>query len=94
MASKGQKFNKYTPEFRAEVLDKYFAGNYSAAMLGVEYGISKKTIQTWIRACKEGRVLGVTKRGRQKSNDEIDYKERNEILKKFQAFVEAQRKKK
>lgn len=94
MAKKGQKFNKYTPEFRTEVLEKYFSGNYSAKMLSIEYGISNKTIETWIKATKDGKILGVSKRGRPKANDEIDYKERYEILKKFQAFVEAQRKKK
>ncbi len=29
MAKKGQKFNKYTPEQRKEVLDKYFSGQAS-----------------------------------------------------------------
>ncbi len=94
MAKKGQKFNKYTSEFRAEVLDKYFSGNYSAKMLSVEYGISKKTIETWIQAFKNGKILGISKRGRPKANNNVDYKERYEILKKFLAFVEAQRKKK
>ncbi len=94
MAKKGQKFNKYTTEFRAEVLDKYFSGNYSAKMLSNEYGISEDTIWTWIKAYKKGKPLGMSKRGRPKTDDEIDYKERYEILKKFQAFVEAQRKKK
>ena len=95
MAKKGQKFNTYTTEFRTEVLDKYFSGNYSAKMLSKEYGISEKTIWTWIYAFKEGQPIGSNgKRGRPKSDDVIDYKERYEILKKFQAFVEAQRKKK
>ena len=29
MAKKGQKFNKYTPEQRKEIVDKYFTGNPS-----------------------------------------------------------------
>lgn len=94
MAKKGQKFNKYTPEFRAEVVNKYLSGNYSSRMLSIEYGISDDTIWTWSIAYRKGKTLGVSKRGRPKSNEEIDYKERYEILKKFQAFVKAQRKKK
>lgn len=94
MAKKGQKFNKYSTEFRAEVVEKYLSGNYSSKMLSIEYGVSENTIWTWITAFREGKPIGVTKRGRPKANDEIDYKERYEILKKFQAFVEAQRKRK
>ena len=60
MAKKGQKFEKYTAELKAKILQKYLEG---------ESG---------------GRPKG----------SEIDYKERYEILKKFQAFVEAQRKRK
>lgn len=94
MAKKGQKFNKYTVELRSEVLEKYFTGQYSARTLGDEYGISPKTIGTWIKAYKDGKSLGMAKRGKRKADDTIDYKERYEILKKFQAFVEAQRKRK
>ena len=43
MAKKGQKFNKYTVEFRQEVVQKYFDGKGSAYSLAREYGISKKT---------------------------------------------------
>lgn len=94
MAKKGQKFNKYTAEYKAEILEKYFCGKYTARMLSKEYEISIKTIETWIRAYKQGKpVSSTTHQGRSKSS-EIDYKERYEILKKFQAFVQAQRKKK
>ena len=94
MAKKGQKFNKYTLEFRSEVVNKYLTGNCSARTLSIEYGISENTIWTWIYAFKEGKPIGLSKRGKPKSDDTIDYKERYEILKKFQAFVKAQRKKK
>lgn len=33
MAKKGQKFNKYTPEQRKEILDKYFTGKGSSLSL-------------------------------------------------------------
>ena len=93
MAKKGQKYNKYTPEQRKEILDKYFAGKGSQYSLAREYGISRKTIATWIRAKKQDIPLGYQKKGRPK-DEIIDYKERYEILKKFQAFIEAQREKK
>ena len=93
MAKKGQKFNKYTPEQRKEILDKYFTGKGSSRSLAEEYNISYKTIETWISAYKKDIPLGYQKKGRQKEEN-IDYKERYEILKKFQAFIEAQRKKK
>ena len=93
MAKKGQKFNKYTPEQRKEIVDKYLSGQGSPRSLSKEYGISHKTIETWIRAKKQDIPIGYQKKGRPKEEN-IDYKERYEILKKFQAFIEAQREKK
>lgn len=92
MAKKGQKFNKYTVELRKEVVEKYFNGKGSAKSLANEYGISYHTIETWIRAYKKQIPIGKQKRGRSK-DENIDYKERYEILKKFQAFIEARREK-
>ena len=93
MAKKGQKFNKYTPEQRKEIVDKYLSGQGSSRSLSKEYGISHKTIETWIQAYKKDIPLGYQKKGRPKEEN-IDYKERYEILKKFQAFIKAQREKK
>ncbi len=97
MAKQGQKFNKYSAEFKLEVLNKYFSGQGSAKSLAIDYGISHKTIETWISMYKQGKDVFIdtnnAKRGRPKEKT-IDYKERYEILKKFQAFIEAQREKK
>ena len=93
MAKKGQKFKKYTPEQRKEILEKYFSSQGSLRSLSIEYGVSPNTIETWIRAKKQNIPLGYQKKGRPK-DENIDYKERYEILKKFQAFIEAQREKK
>lgn len=93
MASKGQKFNKYTIEFRQMVIQRYLNGEVSAKTLGREYGISYKTIETWIHAYKHQIPIGLQERGRPK-NEQIDYKERYEILKKYQTFIEARREKK
>ena len=42
MASKGQKFNKYTPEFRNEIVSQFLYGHKSYGYLAKIYGISKK----------------------------------------------------
>lgn len=90
MASKGQKFNKYTEDFIQEVLEELKLR---------ERNIPAKTIRTW----KLKRVLHPEnypnqglKRGRQNEKEltKEDYKERYEILKKYQAFLKAQREKK
>ena len=37
MASKGQKFNSYSPELKQEILNKYFNQNQSYSSLALEY---------------------------------------------------------
>lgn len=95
MASKGQKFNKYTVEFRQMVVQRYFNGEDTSRSLAREYGLSYKTIETWIYAYKHQIPIGQQERGKgRKKDSEIDYKERYEILKKYQAFIEARLEKK
>ena len=99
MAKKGQKFNKYTPELKIEILKKHFEELVTLSALTKEYGISRKTIENWITKKNKGKDIFVDNRqfssGRHKKNpDEIDYKERYEILKKFQDFIIARREKK
>ena len=99
MAKKGQKFNSYTKELKEEILKRYYEEFVPSTALGQEYGISKKTIQNWIYQQKQGKDVLIDTRklhkGRpKKETGEIDYKERYEILKKFQAFLKAQREKK
>ena len=95
MAKKGQKFNRYDPEFREMILREYFEGhNGGTKYLGKKYGISYHTIDTWIQKRKKPELYHEGgKRGRRKDS-EIDWKERYEILKKFQAFLKAQRERK
>ena len=98
MAKKGQKFLKYTDEERKEILDKYLKG-IPSPRLEKEYGIPEKTIRNWKRKYVSHPELypGIgQKRGRLKDSDltKEDYKERYEILKKYQAFLKAQREKK
>ena len=98
MASKGQKFNKYTEEMINEVLEELKLGK-SSLQISKERNIPAKTIRTW----KFKRILHPEnypeqsqKRGRPKESNltREDWKERYEILKKYQAFLKAQRERK
>ena len=91
MASKGQKFNKYTIEQKEKILQEYYEGLGGSKALGRKYNISYRTIDTWIRKINHPELQTNSKRGRQKEEN-IDYKERYEILKKYQAFIEARHK--
>ena len=93
MARKGQSYRKYDSDFRNKILSEYKEG-YSAEFLGNKYGVSSYTIKTWLRKQRQGYDVNVRipGSGRKKSNP--DYKERYEILKKFQAFLEKRREKK
>lgn len=98
MASKGQKFNRYLEKTIQEVLEELKLGK-SSLQISREFNIPATTIRTW----KLKRVLHPEnypnqglKRGRPKEKDltKEDYKERYEILKKYQAFLKAQRERK
>ena len=96
MALKGQKFNKYTKELKTEIINKYLNGQGTARSLGKEYGISHKSIDTMIYRyrhpeLKTGKKIG---RPKEKNLTKEDWQERYEILKKYRAFLKAQREKK
>jgi transposase len=55
--------------------------------LGSKYGVSKNTIKTWINIFNRDGGLDIQKKGRRKEDGTIDYKERYEILKKFQNYL-------
>ena len=96
MASKGQKFNKYSDELKKEIMNKYLNNQGTINSLSKEYNINIKTVQTWINKINKNIDITIDnkyKRGRRKEEN-IDYKERYEILKKYQAFLKAQREKK
>ena len=95
IASKGQKFLKYSDEEKNEILQRYLNGE-SGYQLAKKYGISVNTIKTWKYKINHLEKLKYIKRGRPKEKDltKEDYKERYEILKKYQAFIKAQRERK
>lgn len=100
MASKGQKFKKASPELKLKILKEYDDGLGSPRSLGKKHGISHNTIGGWIRKRRLGVDVAVGHHkgnsGRPKSKELTleDYKERYEILKKYQAFLEARQGKK
>jgi transposase len=94
MAKKGQRFNSYTEEFKTKIIQDRQNGA-SADYIAKKFKISKNTVWTIIRKYeKTGMVKSEnSKKGRRK-DENIDYKERYEILKKYQAFLKAQRERK
>ena len=100
MATKGQKYKKYPPEFRKQIVDEHNSGMGGARSLAKKYGLSYHTINTWIYKEKQGKSVFIDYRkdnsGRVKTKNLTleDYKERYEILKKYQAFLEARHVKK
>ena len=86
----------FSNDIKNEIIKKYINHEASLGGLEEEYGISYKTIFNWLRKYrKNGTVENDIdhKRGRPKKIN-IDYKERYEILKKYQEFIKAQREKK
>ncbi len=49
MATKGQKFNKYSDEFKNKIIQEYLSGESGGSKsMGKKYNISSYTIDTWI----------------------------------------------
>ncbi len=97
MASKGQKFIKYSQNIKELILEELKSGK-SYSELSRIYNVNPKTISTWQQKLRHPhKYLGQgKKRGKPKEKDLTteDYKERYEILKKYQAFLKAQRERK
>ena len=99
---KGKRINnRYSVEFKEQVVKEYFDGMGGSKFLGKKYGISRKTIEHWIEKAKKNIDLSIDNRGKgsngrpkTKNLTLEDYKERYEILKKYQAFLRARREKK
>ena len=87
----------YSDEFKNKIINEYLSGkNGGSINLSKKYKIPFHTIDTWIcKYKKQGNLDNdiYHARGRKKET-EINYKERYEILKKYQAFIKAQREKK
>ena len=87
----GKHFDK---DFKEMVVNDYKSGNSGGRkQIAKKYSIDESTIWHWIvKDRNQGNQINDInkKRGRTKEEN-IDYKERYEILKKYQAFLKAQR---
>jgi len=95
VASKGQKFNKYSYDLKQEIMSQIKQG-MSIRYVAKQYNIPSGTIFTWTDKKNHPEKVTGLKRGRknEKNLTKEDWKERYEILKKYQAFLKAQRERK
>lgn len=99
MALKGQKFRDYSNKGNIKdiILEEYKLKR-NIKELSKRYNIPEGTIKTWTSKLNHPELYPSQgqKRGRPKEFDltKEDYKERYEILKKYQAFLKAQRERK
>ena len=97
MASKGQKFRDYSDKTNIKdiILEEYKLKR-NIQELSERYNIPSGTIKTWTGKINHPELNTGKKRGRPKEKNltKEDWKERYEILKKYQAFLKAQREKK
>ena len=85
----------FKPDIKLEVITKYFNNEASLNILSKEYNIPRSTIFKWVKQSRNCKDITIRQKGSgiiKKEN--IDYKERYEILKKYQVFLKAQREKK
>ena len=87
----------YSTEFKQKIIDEYkFGKSGGYKRVAQKYGLSDDTVYHWVvKDRKQGNQENIPyKRVGRTKEENIDYKERYEILKKYQAFLKAQREKK
>lgn len=98
MAKKGQKFKKIDEETKKTIIKECLTEFKSIRYVGNKLGISHNTVHTIIKNYKrDGEIISNKKRGRQKTSHLSELEKlrlENEILKKFQAFLNHQQEKK
>ena len=82
----------FKSSIKLEIIAKYFNNEASLNILSKEYNIARSTIFKWIKQSREEKDVTIREKGSGRPKEEnIDYKESYEILKKYQAFLNAQR---
>mgnify|MGYP003298684089 CR=1 FL=1 len=86
----------YDDDFKNMVISDYLNNLGGVKTLAKKYNIPYQTIDGWIiKYRKQGNLINdINKTRGNKKTENIDYKERYEILKKYQAFLKAQRERK
>ncbi|MBQ0036122.1 MAG: transposase [Firmicutes bacterium] len=91
----GQKNRKYSKEFKEQIKTIYLNGNGTKNSISRDYDLPIKTVGTWIDKWNHPeRYLPKGKKKGRPKDSETDWKEKYEILKKYQAFLKAQRERK
>ena len=88
MASQGQKFKTYDSTTKEMLVSRHLKDHIPYSQLAKEYDVPWETIATWVFQFRKHGALPANKPGRAGPLTEADYKEKYEILKKFQAFCE------
>ena len=95
MANKGQKYHKYSKDFKSKIKIIYQSNEGTANSIARDYDLPLKTVKNWIYQWNHPeRFPGLNKKKGRPKDSETDWKEKYEILKKYQAFLKAQREKK
>ena len=98
MASKVQKFNKISIETKLEICRRHFDEYQPEGRISRDFNLPIGTVRTIFNNYKKGygfeRKKGPRKDSKKRPFTLEDYKERYEILKKYQAFLKVQREKK
>lgn len=95
MAKKGQKFEIKEEELILKVVKEKLKGK-TYYNLSKQYSIPMGTIMTWVKRYKDKGYVAREKKGIRKKPENMTIEElriENEILKKFQAFLKEQQKK-
>ena len=97
MATKGQKFRKIHIETKLEICRRHFEEHVPEGAISREFDLSIGTVRTIFNNYRKGYGFERKKGPTGPQNKPVtleDYKERYEILKKYQAFLKAQRERK
>ena len=97
MSNYQKKHSKYSSELKLEIMNKYKNGLGTINSLSKEYNIPINTVRTWQKKIVKNIDISIDSRNKfsgRRKEENIDYKERYEILKKYQAFLKAQRERK
>ena len=97
MSNCEKKHIKYSSDLKLEIMNKYKSGQGTINSLSKEYNIPMNTMRNWQRKIVKNIDISIDTRSKysgKRKEENIDYKERYEILKKYQAFLKAQRERK
>jgi len=88
MAKKGQVFRKYSDDLKNKVLKEHLELGLGSWELSRKYKVPRGTVNSWFTKYEKYGNLDKRERIGRPKEENIDYKERYEILKKFQTFLE------